>query len=238
MNTHTRVRGRVIGRVLVAWLTVSGGGLAVAAEPLHGAQGGTGAAGQTNAASDPAPQPVLGAHARYHHILTGTREVVTGTLSTGERGRTVLAEVNRGRGWKRAVRASTKAGGRFTLAWRPRSLGRYGVRVVLDSRTAKRNVRGGLIVYRRSYVSWYGPGFYGHRTACGRTLSPHTLGVANKHLRCGTKVTLRYGRRMVTVPVIDRGPYVAGREYDLTAATRNRLHFGSTGTLWSAPNTR
>ena len=31
--------------------------------------------------------------------------------------------------------------------------------------------------------------------------------------------------------MIDRGPYVGGREFDLTEATRNRLGFGSTGTI-------
>jgi rare lipoprotein A (peptidoglycan hydrolase) len=30
---------------------------------------------------------------------------------------------------------------------------------------------------------------------------------------------------------VDRGPYVGAREFDLTAATRRRLHFGSTGTV-------
>ena len=39
-------------------------------------------------------------------------------------------------------------------------------------------------------------------------------------LPCGTMVTLRYGGRTITVPVIDRGPYVAGRDYDLTYATQ------------------
>jgi rare lipoprotein A len=35
----------------------------------------------------------------------------------------------------------------------------------------------------------------------------------------------------VRVPVVDRGPYVAGREFDLTAATKQKLGFGSTGTV-------
>jgi rare lipoprotein A len=33
--------------------------------------------------------------------------------------------------------------------------------------------------------------------------------------------------------VIDRGPYVGAREWDLTAATKRRLRFGSTGTVWA-----
>lgn len=76
-----------------------------------------------------------------------------------------------------------------------------------------------------SYVlaSWYGPGFYGNRTACGQTYSPQILGVAHKTLPCGTLLVLSYGGRSVTVPVIDRGPYVAGRTLDLSNATRASL---------------
>ena len=60
---------------------------------------------------------------------------------------------------------------------------------------------------------------------------PGTLGVANKTLPCGTRVKLRYHGHTVTVPVIDRGPYVAGRDFDLTEATRDRLHFPGVGTV-------
>ena len=38
---------------------------------------------------------------------------------------------------------------------------------------------GKLRVYRTSYASWYGPGLYGNRTACGQTLGYGTLGVAH-----------------------------------------------------------
>ena len=61
---------------------------------------------------------------------------------------------------------------------------------------------------------------------------PGTMGVANKTLPCGTKVKLRYHGRTVTVPVIDRGPYVAGRDYDLTeAAKRCGSGFPGVGTV-------
>src|SRR5207237_10257451 len=59
-------------------------------------------------------------------------------------------------------------------------------------------------------ASWYGPGFYGNRTACGQTYTPEILGVAHLSLPCGTKLTLTYGSRSVAVTVIDRGPYVVG----------------------------
>jgi rare lipoprotein A len=35
------------------------------------------------------------------------------------------------------------------------------------------------------------------------------------------------------VPVIDRGPYVAGREWDLTGATARALGFSGAGVIWS-----
>ena len=72
-------------------------------------------------------------------------------------------------------------------------------------------------------ASWYGPGFYGNRTACGQTYTPEILGVAHKTLPCGTLLTLTYGARAVTVAVIDRGPYIAGRTLDLSTATKLAL---------------
>ena len=99
-------------------------------------------------------------------------------------------------------------------------------------RRAKKRV-GRLHVYRTAQASWYGPGLYGNHLGCGGTLGAGTLGVANKSLPCGTKVTLRHHGRVVRVPVIDRGPYVAGREYDLTEATANRLKFRGHGAIQS-----
>ena len=61
--------------------------------------------------------------------------------------------------------------------------------------------------------------------------TPGTLGVAHKTLPCGTRVTLRRGDRVIRVRVVDRGPYVGGREFDLTSATRAKLHFGGVGSL-------
>jgi rare lipoprotein A len=55
--------------------------------------------------------------------------------------------------------------------------------------------------------------------------------VAHKTLPCGAKLTLRHRGRSVAVRVIDRGPYVAGREFDLTERTAQRLHFRGHGTI-------
>ncbi len=70
---------------------------------------------------------------------------------------------------------------------------------------------------------------YGHAVACGGILRVPELGVANKTLPCGTEVIFRYGNRAIRVPVIDRGPYIAGREWDLSGAAAEALHFPGLG---------
>jgi rare lipoprotein A (peptidoglycan hydrolase) len=66
---------------------------------------------------------------------------------------------------------------------------------------------------------------YGGPLACGGRLAVNQLGVAHKSAPCGSLITFRYGGRTVRVPVIDRGPYIAGREWDLTGATAKLLGF-------------
>jgi rare lipoprotein A (peptidoglycan hydrolase) len=66
-------------------------------------------------------------------------------------------------------------------------------------------------------ATWFGPGFYGRRTACGQLLTPAVMGVAHRTLPCGTLVSIAYRGRRLTLPVIDRGPYAGnGAEWDLT----------------------
>ena len=73
-------------------------------------------------------------------------------------------------------------------------------------------------------ASWYGPGFYGNRTACGLTYTPEIPGVAHLTLPCGTQIRITSRAGVTTVvPVIDRGPYVAGRTLDLSNATKLAL---------------
>jgi rare lipoprotein A (peptidoglycan hydrolase) len=70
---------------------------------------------------------------------------------------------------------------------------------------------------------------YGHRDACGGILRPRGLGVANKTLPCGTEVIFLYQGRAIRVPVVDRGPYIQGREWDLSGAAAEALHFPGLG---------
>lgn len=87
-----------------------------------------------------------------------------------------------------------------------------------------------------SNISWYGPGFYGGHTACGLELTRDLVGVASPTLPCGTLVTFRNpaNGRQVTAPVVDRGPYVSGRLWDMTAGLCTYLRHCYTGSMqWS-----
>ena len=75
------------------------------------------------------------------------------------------------------------------------------------------------------------PHLYGNGTACGQTLTKALVGVAHRTLPCGTLVTFRYGGRTVTVPVVDRGPYVSGRTWDLTYGACSKLAHCFTGSI-------
>ncbi|MEA2482808.1 MAG: rare lipoprotein [Thermoleophilaceae bacterium] len=89
--------------------------------------------------------------------------------------------------------------------------------------------------YKPVTATWYGPGLYGNRLACGGRLTHSTLGVAHKRLPCGTKVALKYRGRTIVVPVVDRGPYSRGVSYDLTAATARKLGMTETSRVGAAP---
>ena len=129
--------------------------------------------------------------------------------------------------------ASVRVGddGRFSTKWTPDSTGRHQLRALpatasSASATAQADAASAVkrvTVYRSVTSTWYGPGFYGGRTACGQRLTRSTLGVAHRTLPCGTKVALRVNGRSLVVPVIDRGPYARGVTYDLTAATAQQL---------------
>ena len=166
------------------------------------------------------------------HLLTGRAGIARGQVWPHLGNRRVTLRLNGAR--VRTVRSGR--GGRFRIRFETPRPGIYKAVAVAHrtggaraDRTRARRVN----VYRQAEASYYGPGLYGNSTACGQTLTPGTKGVAHKTLPCGTKVTFRYRGRTVTARVIDRGPYAAGREWDLTSATKAKLGFGSTGTVLS-----
>ncbi len=92
-------------------------------------------------------------------------------------------------------------------------------------------------------ATWFGPGFYGQTTACGQTLTPAVVGVANRTLPCGTLVKFSLHGRGIVVPVIDRGPYAHnGAQWDLTTEAARQIGMTDTARLrtkivGSVPNT-
>jgi rare lipoprotein A len=171
------------------------------------------------------------------NVLEGHSATVTGTLreggAPGGAGRLILLQARGHHGWKTIARGHTHAHGGFRIAYAPQRLISEHVRLKFAGNAFERPSRralGRLNSYRLAGASWYGGG---GGLACGGSLTSSTLGVANKTLPCGTMVTLRYHGRSIRVPVVDRGPYVAGREFDLTEATKRALGFGDTGEVWS-----
>src|SRR5580698_5438964 len=167
------------------------------------------------------------------NVLAGETASVAGALRPGLSGRLVALQALGHRGWSTLAQTRTGAGGRFRLRYVPRHTVSELVRLRFaggpyDLASYRR--LGRLDAYRLAEASWYGGG---GSLACGGSLTSNTLGVANKTLPCGTMITLRYDGRTVRVPVVDRGPYVAGREYDLTEATKRALGFEGVGEVWS-----
>jgi rare lipoprotein A len=233
----TRARRLLLAAPLTMMVPVAAAGAATAQAPAPPAPAAVPAG--PAAATPPAAQAAK-AHARMsirsvrRNVSAGRRELVRGALHPGRAGRTVTLEARRGHAWHRVDRDRTSAGGAFRLRFTPRQAGSWKLRVRFRGDATTRPARralGHVNVYRPALASWYGPGLYGSQLACGGRLAPGTLGVAHKSLPCGARVTLRYHGHSVRVRVVDRGPYVGAREFDLTAATRQRLHFGSTGTV-------
>jgi len=168
-------------------------------------------------------------------ILVGRRALVRGYIPSGRANEKVVLEVYSGGSWRTVDTTYTIDDGKFYLAWYPKRPGYFRVRArqVRDDGYTLPSYRRLLYIYRIAMASWYGPGFYGNRTACGQTFTRELLGVAHRSLPCGTRLTLRYRGRRITVRVVDRGPYVDGRDYDLTEATRNYLGFDGVDEIWA-----
>lgn len=208
------------------------GGASTAASPAPAEDRGT-AAGSTAKPSRVRPEiKVTTARAAG---LVGNRAVYAGRIVGAKQGDEVRLDLRGKRSWSAVATARVASGGRFRVAKQISSVGDRAARVrvvasehVEGTHRRVKRVHG----FRKSHASYFGPGLYGTALACGGRLSPRTKGVAHKTLPCGTRVTLRYGNRQVTTKVVDRGPYIAGREWDLTAATRNQLGFGDVGQVW------
>ena len=83
----------------------------------------------------------------------------------------------------------------------------------------------------RGAASWYGPGFYGRRTASGELFGPDTLTAAHRTLPFGTRVrvtNLENGKTVV-VRINDRGPFRRHRVIDLAHGAATVLQMKQAG---------
>ena len=74
-------------------------------------------------------------------------------------------------------------------------------------------------------ASWYGPGFHGRKTANGEVYNMNELTAAHRTLPLGTVVKVRNfdNGKSVVVRINDRGPYIKGREIDLSYRAAHEL---------------
>lgn len=189
-------------------------------------------AAPTGGASAARPEPP-------RHVRVLDRRLVSSGTTVTVRLRALAADVRtelRVRGSGRLVAsAEGDAGERFRL----HGEARHGERLRLiamraDGAGGEQRRTLGTVIRRKlrpALASWYGPGLFGNRTACGQTLTAGLRGVAHKTLPCGTALTVRYRGRSTQAKVVDRGPFHGGREFDLTQATARAIGFGAVGTV-------
>ncbi len=162
-----------------------------------------------------------------------------GSVPVADAGKTIVIERfghETGWSWASTVTATVAGNGSFNATWTTNHIGWFAIRAVIQgaASTATAAPTVAVTVYRPSLATMYGPGFWGQRTACGTVLRRSTLGVANRTLHCGEKVALYYRGRTLIVPVIDRGPYANGADWDLTEATDQALGIPGTATIGAA----
>jgi rare lipoprotein A len=151
----------------------------------------------------------------------------------------VAVDVRSGKAaWTPVGITSADSAGDFSIDWTPKQAGRFEVRItpLASASTAEAVTLPKISVYRKQKATWYGPGFYGNKTACGQRLRRSTIGVAHRTLPCGTKVEFFNDGKKVVVPVIDRGPFVRGVTWDLTLPAMKRLGSTSTIVLGAVPH--
>ncbi len=89
-------------------------------------------------------------------------------------------------------------------------------------------------LYKSSAIaSFYGADFHGKTTSCGEAFNMHDFTCAHKLLPFNTilRVTNLLNGRVVEVRVNDRGPFVVGREIDLSTAAAEKLNMIGAGTV-------
>jgi rare lipoprotein A len=208
----------------------------------------------TPAAHAQAPAPAATGGAAFGNVgptgldvapgaLLGSTLEIRGILTSAARGRVRIERLDaKTDTWTAIARATADETGGFAAAWIPDVPGDHALRAVADdddrSPQAHAAASSGAdfpsartTVFRPARATWYGPGFWGRRTACGQRLRQTTVGVAHKRLPCGTRVRLFYDGQFVELPVIDRGPFTNDASWDLTQAAAEEIGMTETSRI-------
>jgi hypothetical protein len=190
----------------------------------------------TGGTAAPEPDPALIA---TEHPMIGAVTEIRGTLPD-DAGRLVTIERldEETETWVALATATIAPDGTYLARWKADVAGRITTRANVTNAdqtgaalALAPPLETSLTVFRPAMASWYGPGFYGRKTACGLRMTRKLLGVAHKKLPCGTPVEIAYEGESITVPVVDRGPFVRGRKWDLTIAAAKAIGFKHTDRL-------
>ena len=101
-------------------------------------------------------------------------------------------------------------------------------RLSVDGRVGPQTISALASNWTMRTASYYGPGLYGNRMACGGVLKKGTHAIAHRTLPCGTRVAVYANGRIGLWRVQDRGPHTAGVSLDLTAASARALGLSTT----------
>src|SRR5215217_8024281 len=105
--------------------------------------------------------------------LLGRESVLRGTVARAARGR--VPRVQRfdeaAQAWRSEARTVVGRKGRFRVRWSPTTLGAQRIRATLQRRRSatvtSASPEVAVRVFKPGMATWYGPGLYGNKTACG-----------------------------------------------------------------------
>jgi rare lipoprotein A len=171
--------------------------------------------------------------------IVGMQVTLQGTLPAAA-GRTVLLQrEDPRRGWVPIATTVAAPDGTFSATWSVDRIGVFGTRAILSAPGAVQAASAQaqltpITGYRAARATYFGPGLFGRRTACGQRLTRRLRGIAHRTLPCGSMVERVYKGRILRAPVVDRGPFHRGIRYDLTQATARDLGFRATDVIGAA----
>jgi rare lipoprotein A len=171
--------------------------------------------------------------------IVGMQVTIGGSLPAAA-GRTVLVQREDPRqGWVPIATTTAAPDGSFSAVWTVDRIGVSATRAILSAPGAVQAASAqtqltSITGYRAAKATYFGPGLFGRRTACGQRLTRRLRGIAHRTLPCGSTVELVYKGRILRAPVVDRGPFNRGIRYDLTQATARDLGFRATDVIGAA----